>query len=75
MSKFGIEFSNKKLFMDNRPPIIKIEKDLKDLRSSSFKTLSINDNKNIMKMDASIKLRICNRFKEAKYNGQVIKLR
>ena len=61
--------------MDNSPPIIRIENDLKGFRNSSFKTLPIKVIKNMMKKDASIKLRMCNRFKEAKYKGQVIKLR
>jgi hypothetical protein len=73
--KFGIEFSNKKESIDNNPPIIRIENDLNDFLKSSFKILSIKVIKNIMKKDASVKLRVCNRFKEAKYKGQVIKLR
>ena len=73
--KLGIKLSNKKISIDTIPPIIRNEYDLKDFRNSSFNTLSMNVIKNMMQKEANTKLRIINRFKEAKYIGQVIKLR
>ena len=61
--------------IDIKPPIMRNEQDLKDFRKSSFKTLSIKVKKNTMKKEANTKLRIWDGFKEAKYKGQVIKLR
>ena len=60
--------------VDNNAPNTRKEHDLKNFRNFSFRTLSIRDITNIMKKEASAKLRMRKRFKLAKYRGHVMKL-
>lgn len=74
-SKFGIPIKTRNKSIDNKAPIIRNEKDLKDFRDFSLNTLSTKVITNMMNTEANSKLRSANRSKLVKYKGHDMKLR